>query len=906
MPSNVTPIQTTFNGGIFSPLLDGFINAPRRESALKDSTNLIPLKQGPLVRRGGTLKTYQPITAVSEILPFIYNDEQAYIIEFSDGFMRVYKDDDVVKKASSSFTISGITAASPPVVTATGHTFVNGNWVYISGLTEAVELNNRWFRANGVSGSTFELTLQEYPWVSGSATPAAAPATAETSSTGSVDCAYFISSPYDAADLFDSDDLFRLKHVQSNDVMYIAHPDFQPRALARTADNSWTITKLENHHGPYLPENQTDITCTLSAVSTRTFTVTTSEALVVASDTLTQAAGGDANNLGTATEVNRLFCMNVDNDLTDDPDSGAEDFNIPIRNKWIWGEITAYNTATEFEWTIHEESRLPAEAGTASVNLTSWRLGAYCDTTGFPEFIDIHEGRIVTAGGVNYPRRVDFSTVNGFTPTTLTWDPYSYQHEIRPDDGFTANIGGGNASPIHWIKSTDRGLVVGTNNSEGTIAASNTSEKLSPENVSYTSGTTIGSRRIPPLYINGALLFAQSAGRRLHELTYSFESDRLVAPDMTELAEHLTRGKIIAMAYQQEPLNTIWVVLENGELLGMTYERNSDVLGWHRHPIGGTDAKVKDIAVIPVPAQNRDEVWLKVSRTVNGATTYFIERLGRWYEEDIEREDIVQQDSSFQFTTTKVTITNIEDYGAQNRVKITAASHGLSDGDKVYLNSIVGFTKTNDDDSVISLNQKTFVVADSAANDFQLKDLGNSYVDASDYSTYTSGGTLQESVGTFRGMDLLEGETVEIYVDGKTHPNKAITSGAIVLDQGRTGANVSIGLPTTWHMETLNWEHGSRNGTAQGKKQKISKLIARLRNTLGFKYGPDADNLDEESFDYGGASNSPTPLFTGDLRMSWPDGWSVGAPIYLKGEGPFPAQIQALIPVMKTSDTVGS
>ena len=57
--ADASPIQTSFNGGIFSPLLEGHIDAPRRGSSYKDSTNLIALKQGPLVLRGGTVHVFE-------------------------------------------------------------------------------------------------------------------------------------------------------------------------------------------------------------------------------------------------------------------------------------------------------------------------------------------------------------------------------------------------------------------------------------------------------------------------------------------------------------------------------------------------------------------------------------------------------------------------------------------------------------------------------------------------------------------------------------------------------------------------------------------------------------------------------------------------------------------------------
>lgn len=59
------------------------------------------------------------------------------------------------------FAISDITEADPAVVTATGHTFVNGDRVYISDVGGMVEVNDRIFVVANVAENTFELTDED-------------------------------------------------------------------------------------------------------------------------------------------------------------------------------------------------------------------------------------------------------------------------------------------------------------------------------------------------------------------------------------------------------------------------------------------------------------------------------------------------------------------------------------------------------------------------------------------------------------------------------------------------------------------------------------------------------------------------------------------------------------------------
>ena len=71
-----------------------------------------------------------------------------------------------------------------------------------------------------------------------------------------------ITSPYLTADLFE------LKFEQSADVIFIAHPSYEPRRLSRTGDTLWTLGELDSQTGPFRDENtDTSFTITASAIT---------------------------------------------------------------------------------------------------------------------------------------------------------------------------------------------------------------------------------------------------------------------------------------------------------------------------------------------------------------------------------------------------------------------------------------------------------------------------------------------------------------------------------------------------------------------------------------------------------------------------------------------------------------
>src|SRR3990167_10176817 len=101
---------------------------------------------------------------------------------------------------------------------------------------------------------------------------------------------------------------------------------------------------------------------------------------------------------------------------------------------------------------------------------------------------------------------------------------------------------------------------------------------------------------------------------------------------MSVLAEHITAPAVSRLTYQEQPQNLAWASRTDGVLLGMTYERDQDVVGWHRHELGGqSDAGallipvVEDLTSVPAPDGTRDELYLLVQRYVNGMEKRYVE-----------------------------------------------------------------------------------------------------------------------------------------------------------------------------------------------------------------------------------------------------------------------------------------
>ena len=135
--------------------------------------------------------------------------------------------------------------------------------------------------------------------------------------------------------------------------------------------------------------------------------------------------------------------------------------------------------------------------------------------------------------------------------------------------------------------------------------------------------STYGSEAVPPIKISNTTLFVQRYGHKLRAFTYDNNSDGYIARDLTTLASHITQSGIKEMALQQEPVPVVWCVLQNGGLVGLTYEAEQAVEAWHSHDLSG--GFVESAVTLPSENGSHDELYLLVRRVINGTERKYIE-----------------------------------------------------------------------------------------------------------------------------------------------------------------------------------------------------------------------------------------------------------------------------------------
>ena len=172
-------------------------------------------------------------------------------------------------------------------------------------------------------------------------------------------------------------------------------------------------------------------------------------------------------------------------------------------------------------------------------------------------------------------------------------------------------------------------------------------------------------------------------------------------------------------------------------------------------------------------------------------------------------------------------------------------------------------------------------------------------VDTTDFTTYISDGEARECVSTLSGLDHLEGETVNILIDGIARDSLVVASGAITITTPTNGGGeIHAGLEYTSTIKTMRIEAGSQQGTAQSKLKRIAEVFVRVYRSIKMNVG-NSDSQDVVSFD---ATDDWIPEFTGDKRIHIPSSWDRDGYIVITQSDPLPLIVTAIIVYLTTSD----
>lgn len=901
-----SPMIRSFNAGEFSELLEGRVDLDRYPSSLHSLKDYIAAPQGPAIGRSGTafVAPVADETERSALLPFVFSNEQAKVLELSADRIRFFDEDGVQVYDAVAATVTSAANAAI-VIDAPGLDAEVGDQVALSGFPASYNLNGEIANVTVKATDTYTLDVN-YP--------------DETIVNGSAARVYHVDCTYTAAQRE------ALRYVQSVDVVYLLSLSTRPRKLSRYGDYDWRLEDVQFVDGPFMPVNETSNALTPAQTGNAVPVMTSNSAPSGTAGGAGNSTGNDyykafddsetsywessTNQTGTLqyTPDSAFTCDgytiysakdNSDTSYIDKdyaPSSFTfegydgtdwtvldtqEDYVLYDGNKSVFfavendvayqayrlvvtklsrngpikprvrrlvmrekaeanitltaGSVNGVNADTGFKasdagrmvrlkgsdgaWRSCEVTTV---ASTTSVTvkllgeplldlkpMTQWRLGYWSDTTGWPAAGDFFEDRFWLAGSEDFPD-LFAGSVTGAYETFSQTDTFG---EVLDDSAVVGRLNSRRLSRIRWMSSDARGLLLGTGSEEYTLA-SPSDEALTARNIRARPATRRGSADVEPVRIDNQALYVQRSGRAIREFAFVFEADGYRSPSMSQLASHLGAVPFVEMEYAAEPHSLVWVRRSDGSLVGLTYNRDENVVGWHQHNLSG--AEIESLAVVPQSDQLQDALWVVAKRTVNGQTRRYIERLTRFWDFDTELEDAHFVDSGLRYRG--------------------------GDTDTVY------------------------------------------------------------------GLQHLEGEEVYGLADAKPVGPFTVTDGAVTLPFA--AANVVMGLGFDSEGIIPRLENGAADGTAQGKAKRIHSLVVSVWRSFNGEVG--VWNAQEERYiyeplEYPGNFDEfeDVELYTGLIGPFVPaPGYDMDGRIAFRRpkSSPLPFNIVAIMPQLHTQD----
>lgn len=396
-------------------------------------------------------------------------------------------------------------------------------------------------------------------------------------------------------------------YAQSADTLFLVHPSHPPQFLKRTSSTSFALSAFNYQDGPYMTQNQ-DQNALLAPTGFTSYSYTDPVSGVVS--TLYKGTGTITASGSTYTTTGPFVSTDV-----------GRWVRILEGNFWGAAQITAFTDTKTVTATVFTPVSF---GGTAAV--ATWRLGSWSTTTGWPSAVTFHQGRLCFANTVTEPQGFwasESGIFNLFSPT-------QFNVSVVDSNGLGYTISSNQLNSVEWMLS-GQALMVGTYGSEYAVLTSSNATPLTPSNIAFQQQSTFGSKKVRPFLIGVSTLYVQRSGQKLREMTYDWSINGWRSTEVSMLSEHLFRegGGIIQACYQQEPNNIWWGCRADGTLIGMTYVKEQNILGFHKHVIGGTfsggQAIVESVCCIPTPNGTQDQLWMIVKRTINGSTTRYVE-----------------------------------------------------------------------------------------------------------------------------------------------------------------------------------------------------------------------------------------------------------------------------------------
>lgn len=705
--------------------------------------------------------------------------------------------------------ITGISNANPPVVTAINHGFVTGDIIFLNHIVGMVELNYLQFAVT-VSGNTED-------W-----NPSSAYSLTQNVSVGcyaNITFANNYQNLYVAIAYNGSGSVITLPTVtvQSNSgdtlvVSYASH--VLSISLANTTSSKNAANLIQS---------------AINAITNTDYTFsqwTVTENVAYAANRPTSGVSLISQEMVTNNEYYQCIFVCAA--------SATNTNHFPPAESTYWKAGTPVgDPANQFTLVGVDTTDYTAyESGGVAIQV----LPLFGTTGNYPSCGALYQQRLCVGGSDNNPSQFSGSVVGDYA--NFISDPEEDDYAVI----FT--LVSQKVDQILNMVASPNALLLGTASGPWTVTGSN-GGPITATSVQADKQATIGVGNLAPQQLNDSVIFVSNSLRTVMFLVYNFVSNQWDNFDLTRLNRNITIGTsaatsgIAQTAFQAEPYPVFWAVRNDGQLIGLVFNKQDQVFAWFRInmiPEGGT---IESVAVIS-QAGSEDQIWISVARTINGGVVRYIEYFSPF--------ELFGQLSNAMF---------------------------VHCGIQATFSGVVS-------DPVLYADGSPVLYADGSPVLYS-------------NSSYTGN---PGAVNTITGLQYLAGQTVVAVGDGsKLSVNGQSSfvvpsSGQLTFD---TYANqITVGIPYHQIIKPTQLVVASQGGSSRGMKQKLRRVTLSIYQGIGGMCG--TENGYMYQIPYGESYlGGPPAMFTGEVTVDIDCDWDAHSNLIIQNDAPFPFTLRGLV-----------
>ena len=601
----------------------------------------------------------------------------------------------------------------------------------------------------------------------------------------------------------------------------------------------------------------------------------------------------------------KLYALNDTNDRWDTYDTGFGNLSVNLAiGQTVASEMrgTAYNSTTQKLYGIQSNGMIiefgflggsvyyqcTSKHASASTSFATWlaqgywvqrfpesvtfQEGAYSDHRGYPHSIAIYESRLCFGGTDSNPNTLWLSKSN---------DLDNFQTGVNATDSMRLTINSNTIDEIRWLCPFSD-LIIGTSSNEWSLGSGSDQLAVTPTQLNIKRKSNYGSSKLQGTLVNASVLFFMRQKTKLREWIDQNTKGVFLASDLTSIADHITEGGILQFAVQTQPETIIWAVRNDGTLLGLTYEKETETFGWHRHILGGRSGTatitVTDYANITAGTT------LALTKSDGTTVTFTSEAVGasspstslNWRpntSNDVTADNIftaINTHADFTVANPAANIVTITETTPATKGFLSIISSDntrlavTSETNTVCESVSVLPTSTGEDCVYVIVkkenNERCYVKLDS-------RNWGTTYTTEynglDNYTTASKAVSSQSASFSANELDQFASDTVSVKVNGvlQTGTYTVGSDGSLTVAsiKDASGANLTngtytivVGKPYTSTLAPLYID----SSTSYGSKKSIHKATIRFKDTLSAKTGQTETTINSVAFTSNSSLNS--------------------------------------------------